>query len=136
MTKSDCHQFFGEKERENEMKKTWFYGLLLCFGFVGCVGTSANLNKVSLGMTKAEVIKELGRPDSVSAADNTEYLVYEWATPKQVFADENALQEYFVQVVDGKVKAYGKKGDFDSTKTPESKMTVDLNIAQQKTENE
>jgi len=100
--------------------------IFLCFLFVGCTGTTANLNRISLGMTKEEVIQEIGRPDSVSAKDNAEYLVYYWATPKQIFVDENSLPEYFVRLVDGKVESYGKKGDFDTTKPPEQKLTIDL----------
>ena len=100
----------------------------LVFLFFGCTGTTAKLNKVSLGMSKTEVIKAVGSPDSVSAQGDVEYLTYYWATPKQIFADENTLPEYFIRLVDGKVEAYGKIGDFDSTKIPETKSTVDLNI--------
>lgn len=105
------------------------YLLVILFVFlVGCTGTTARLNRISLGMTKMEVIQEIGRPDSVSAKDNTEYLVYYWATPKQIFGDENNLPEYYIKLVDGKVESYGKKGDFDSTQVPETKTTIDLNI--------
>ncbi len=45
--------------------------LILC----GCA-TTPNLNSISLGMTKDEVIKTLGNPSSVSAKDNVEYLRY------------------------------------------------------------
>ncbi len=102
--------------------------VLLSFLLMGCTGTTANLNKVSIGMTKTEVTKVIGRPDSVSAQGNVEYLIYYWATPKQIFADENSLPEYFVRLVNGKVESYGKKGDFDTTIVPESKQTIDLNI--------
>ena len=96
----------------------------LSFFVVGCTGTTANLNKISLGMTKSEVIQQIGRPDSVSAKDNAEYLIYYWGTPKQIFGDENNLPEYYIKLIDGKVDSYGRKGDFDSTKDP----TLNLNI--------
>jgi len=102
--------------------------IILSFFFVGCTGTTANLNRISVGMTKAEVIEQVGRPDSVSAKDNAEYLVYYWATPKQIFVDENSLPEYYIKLIDGKVTSYGKKGDFDSTQVPETKTTIDLNV--------
>ena len=98
--------------------------LLLCLGLVGCV-TAQKMNKLNLGMTKAEVIKVMGNPTSISAKGNTEYLnyrlkettdMYEWGTM------------YFIRIIDGKVDSYGRLGDFDSTKVPESKATIDLNI--------
>jgi hypothetical protein len=95
---------------------------------VGCTGTTAKLNKVSIGMTKSEVVRQIGRPDSVSAKGSAEYLIYYWATPKQIFADENNLPEYYIRLVDGKVESYGKMGDFDSAQVPETKTTIDLNI--------
>jgi len=90
--------------------------LSLALVISGCTGTSAKLNDISLGMSKADVISAIGRPDSVSAQGNTEYLVYHWASPKQIIADENNLDRYFVRLVNGKVESYGEQGDFDSTK--------------------
>jgi len=96
--------------------------------FCGCTGTSARLNKVSLGMTKTEVVGTIGQPDSVSAKGDTEYLIYHWASPKQLFVDENNLDHYYIRLINGKVESYGEKGDFDSTKIPEHKETLDLNL--------
>lgn len=92
--------------------------LVLVMALEGCIGTSAKLNALSLGMTKAEVIAAMGTPDSVSATGNVEYLTYELASPKEIIADESNLPEYFVQLVGGRVDAYGRKGDFDTTKDP------------------
>ena len=101
---------------------------VFCLLLQSCVGTTAKLNKVSLGMTKAEVVQQIGRADSVSAVGNEEYLIYYWATPKQVFADENNLPEYFVKLVDGKVAAYGKKGDFGTTAPETQKHIIEATI--------
>jgi len=79
----------------------------------GCLGTSAKLNNISLGMTKTEVINAIGSPDSVSAEGNVEYLTYHWASPKQIFANENNLGRYYIRIYRGKVDSYGKKGDFN-----------------------
>lgn len=65
--------------------------LLIVLASAACVGTSARLNDVALGMTKQEVISAIGRPDSVSAEGDVEYLVYHWASPKQLIADESNL---------------------------------------------
>jgi len=75
-------------------------------------------------MTKDEVIRAIGTPDSVSAKEGTEFLIYQLASPKALFADERDLTQYFVRLRNGRVDAYGQKGDFDSTKDP----TLNLNI--------
>lgn len=98
---------------------------LVFFALAGCVGTSANLNKVNLGMSKAEVIQAIGTPDSVSAKENVEYLIYHWASPKQLIADENNLDRYFIRLTNGRVDAYGERGDFDSTKDPTIKIEIE-----------
>ena len=90
-------------------------GACLWFATAACVGTSANLNKVSLGMTKAEVIDAIGRPDSVTAQNGVEYLIYHWANPKQLIADEEKLDRYFVRLVNGRVDAYGEAGDLGTS---------------------
>jgi len=102
----------------------------------GCIGTSANLNKVSIGMKKSEVLAVIGPADSVSAIGNMEYLIYHWASPKQLIADENNLPRYYVRLIDGVVDAYGRMGDFDSTKDPrkviverEDKIQADINMS-------
>ena len=93
---------------------------------MGCA-TAHRINSISPGMTKEEVIKIMGPPVSVSAKDGVEYLNYKlsetgndafmgWATP------------YFIRIINGRVDAYGRMGDFDSTKIPEIKSTIDLNI--------
>lgn len=102
-----------------------FTFVLFTFLLVSCVGTSAKLNKVSLGMTKSEVVEAIGTPDSVSAQGNIEYLIYHWASPKQLIADENNLDQFFIRLTNGLVDAYGEKGDFDSTKDPKIKIEVD-----------
>jgi hypothetical protein len=78
-------------------------------------------------MTKQEVIQKLGRPVSTSAQSGVEYLNYRFAET----SDDDFIgnySPYYVRIVDGKVESYGRLGDFDSTKVPESKTTVDLNI--------
>ena len=52
------------------------YIALTFLTIAGCTGTSANLNKVSLGMSKSEVIQAIGTPDRVSAQGSVECLIY------------------------------------------------------------
>ena len=87
---------------------------------------SLKMNDIEIGMTKQQVIEIMGQPSSTSAINNRMYLNYslhEWNHP-----DGKEKTEYFVRFIDGKVESYGKTGDFDSTKVPETKTTIDLNI--------
>ncbi|MCK9419211.1 MAG: outer membrane protein assembly factor BamE [Nitrospirae bacterium] len=84
---------------------------------------SLKMNDIEIGMTKQQVIQIMGQPSSTSAINNKMYLNYnlhEWKGKEKT--------AYFVRFIDGKVESYGKTGDFDSTKVPESKTTVDVNI--------
>ncbi len=87
--------------------------LLLVLSFYGCA-TAPNLNGISLGMTKSDVIKTLGSPKSVSAKDNIEYLKY--GTSLGIGSLSEQAKEYFVRLINGKVESYGLVGDFDTTK--------------------
>ena len=96
----------------------------------GCA-TTPKMNHLSVGLTKTEVIAIMGRePDSTSAKSGVEYLTYLlwrdfWDRRPGDYSDQ-----FFVRLIDGKVDSYGRKGDFDSTKVPETKQTIDLNIKQ------
>jgi starvation-inducible outer membrane lipoprotein len=92
---------------------------------LGCATPSQSLNKVNIGMTKAEVISALGQPESTRANKGTEYLIY---TMNNGWGSPILFSEYFVKLVNGKVESYGRVGDFDSTKPFETKHEVDLNV--------
>ena len=85
------------------------------------------MNSINLGMTKQEVVKTLGRPVSTSAQNGIEYLNYRFSETSDDDFYGN-YTPYYVRIIDGKVESYGKLGDFDSTKVPETKTTVDLNV--------
>lgn len=97
----------------------------------GCMamihGTADQLDKISVGMSRADVVKVLGPPKTVSANGGVEYLQYRWV--KTVIAtDANWPDDYYVAVKNGKVSAYGRKGDFDSTQTPTQRVEVDKTV--------
>lgn len=85
------------------------------------------LNDVSVGMTKQEVIATMGKPDSVSATNGVEYLSYRLAT-SLLDTDGSDTADYFVRPVNGRVDAYGRKGDFDSTKDPTIHVKKDVTV--------
>lgn len=111
--------------KEEKMKKI-FLPLTLC-ALAGCAAHH-KMNDLHVGMTKREVTQTLGAPYSTSAKDDTEYLTYAlwkdfWDRYPGGYSDF-----FFVRIKDGKVDAFGRVGDFDSTKVPEQKTTIDLNI--------
>ena len=91
--------------------------------YTGMGQHSSKFNNVSLGMSKGEVINVIGKPQSTRASNGVEYMtynVYEVVFGKYV--------PYFVRIKNGKVDAYGKMGDFDSSNNPTMKINLDANI--------
>jgi len=90
-----------------------------------------NMNNAGLGMTKQEVIQAMGEPQTVSATHGVEYLNYKLCTVEGNFMNDYRCkywESFYVRLKSGKVDAYGKLGDFDSTKVPETKQTIDVNV--------
>ena len=80
---------------------------------------------LSLGMTKAEAIAVMGKPVSVSATNGIEYLNYRLST-SFMDTDGSDTSDYFVKIVNGRVEAYGQKGDFDTTAKPKERIEVEV----------
>ncbi|MEJ2656096.1 MAG: hypothetical protein P8012_02740 [Desulfobacterales bacterium] len=82
--------------------------ILLSIAFLfGCAESFQRMNNLKIGMTKQEVVKTIGAPYITSASGNVEYLKYR--TYGGIFYSD----EYYVRLLDGKVDAYGQKGDFN-----------------------
>ena len=79
--------------------------LLLFFLFFGCAATSKKINSLSLGMTKKEVVGAMGSPSSTSETKGVLYLKYR-------LRDGLITDDYYVRLIDGKVNAYGRFGEF------------------------
>lgn len=60
------------------------------------------LHKIELGMSKSEVMQQMGKPTNVSGSGSEEYM---WYIPANRF-----WEKYYVHVVNGKVEAYGQLG--------------------------
>jgi hypothetical protein len=105
------------------------YILLLTISLIasGCytgIGQhSSKFNKVSLGMSKGEVIDAIGKPQSTRAANGVEYMTYN--VYEVVFGQ---YVPYFVRIKNGKVDAYGKMGDFNSSKDPTMNINLDAKV--------
>ena len=74
-------------------------GLILLLG--GC-SPWIGMHKIELGMSKAEVMQQMGKPSNASGSGNEEYL---WYIPANRF-----WERYYVHIVNGKVEAYGQLG--------------------------
>jgi len=94
------------------MKKI-IYFFVMALMTSGCVATAARTNKLSLGMTKMDVIKAMGDPTSVKAKNNEEVLEY-ILYPTWVPSIYDKSQQFWVVLQDGKVVQYGQAGDFSS----------------------
>lgn len=89
--------------------------LFLCLAIgTGCKSGWINpskMSRISVGQSKAEVIKVLGTPRSTEGQQNVEVLWY--------LEDQGAWRHinHYVRLVDGKVEAYGR-----------AKNTTDVNL--------
>jgi len=90
---------------------------------LGCA-TSSIINSVELGMTKSEVVAVMGDPVSVSAKGATEYLNYALSETSDD-AYYGFTTPYYVRLVNGRVDAYGRSGDFDSTQPTTIRLETD-----------
>jgi Cft2 family RNA processing exonuclease len=81
----------------------------------GCVTSAKKMNRISLGMTKEDVINVLGEPDSMKAGQGVEVMEYMLAPANAVVSDGEA---HWVFIKDGKVVQYGRAGDFGTSKDP------------------
>lgn len=99
----------------------------LSFFFLISCANAHKLGLISLGMTKQEVIKSLGRPNSISAQKSVEYLHYNFYDTYE-HAFYGITKEYYVRIIDGKVESFGKIGDFDSSKESVLNIKTEENI--------
>ena len=90
------------------MKSYRFVVVFLTVAYLlGCAGSHQKINNLKIGMTKQEVIEAIGDPDTTSASGKVEYLKYRIKVGL-VYSDQ-----YLVRLLNGKVDAYGQKGDFN-----------------------
>jgi hypothetical protein len=74
---------------------------------IGCAGSHQKINNLKIGMTKQEVIEAIGEPNITSASGKLEYLKY------RINVGLVYSEDYLVRLWDGKVEAYGQRGDFN-----------------------
>ena len=87
------------------MKKLFFM-VLIAFFIFGCAAASKKMNSLKLGMTKDEVIQAMGTPPS--STSETEGVLYLKYRLREGFLTD----DYYIRLIDGKVDAYGRFGEF------------------------
>lgn len=105
--------------------------LLTLLGLTGCGSAShwgerPNFNQISMGMNQKQVITILGPPDEIAASNQAVYLNYTFTQWYDHNGADGTAEHYFVRLVDDKVNAFGRKGDFDSVKAKESAVKVEI----------
>ena len=84
---------------------------------VGCASAKRlNLSSISIGMNKQKVITLKGEPFRVAAIDGMEYFIYRGFDKELFKLNGFMVYESFIRFKDGKVDAYGRLDDFDSTR--------------------
>jgi hypothetical protein len=77
---------------------------------IGCMPiTRPPVDALSTGASKADAVALLGMPDRSWVAGNTETLAWEWDKISWMLAGERGGEWVSVQLVDGKVVAYGDR---------------------------
>jgi len=88
------------------MRKFW----VLVVAMSACANSSA-MNRVQLGMTKAEVFRVVGEPVSSSARPGEpEVLDYQFTETAEA-SFYGIYTRYFVRLVNGRVTAYGRASE-------------------------
>lgn len=75
-------------------------------GLTSCMGVwkaAPNFNRISVGMTKPEVIKQIGKPTHISASGGNELLAYEW---DNFWDGKGAGMWSYVGIENGRVVGY------------------------------
>lgn len=86
--------------------------LCLLVLILGCKSTVQNVNQLSAGMTKAEVVALLGEPkSSMSPGNGVEVLTFKLTKSRAYRLAVPLHPEYIVRFVAGKVDAYGTARD-------------------------
>ena len=110
------------------MRYVILVSLLLLTGCMAAIfGSADQLNQLSIGMTKEQVIQKIGPPKSTAAGNGVEFMNYRWVKTV-IAADGNFPEDYYVQLQNGKVIGYGRKGDFDTTSNPIQRVQIDQTI--------
>jgi hypothetical protein len=86
------------------MRSLFLFALLAILA--GCYTPASTINKVTLGMSEQQVVKLMGKPESVTADADAKYLNYSLSEG----ANWNAGVPYTIRIANDKVTSYGRDG--------------------------
>lgn len=99
---------------------------LTSVGLLGCAATPEKMVDLQMGMNRAAVFQTMGNPTSVSKINESEYLNYNLCVNQCAGPIPfRQFRPFYVRLINGKVESFGEKGDFDSTKTPATRIEID-----------
>jgi hypothetical protein len=89
----------------------------------GCA-TSGKIAHLRLGMSEDSVLEVMGDPTSVSEAPGIRFLNYGLfeTSDNRIL---NRPSPYYVMIQDGKVRAFGRQGDFNTTAMPVQRIQIE-----------
>ncbi len=82
-----------------------FFAFLAGLFMTACsTGDAGRIDRLQIGMSKAQAVAVMGEPDHAVTSGSEENLIY------YLYATPDALEKrgYVVQLVDGKVRSFGK----------------------------
>lgn len=88
--------------------------------FSACATGARKINRISLGMTKAQVIDTIGQPDLMRAGDGVEVMEYEDSGLTTLIPGT-----YWVILQGGQVVKYGRAGDFGTALPSTQKVIIE-----------
>ena len=95
-------------------------------GLLGCAATPVRMVDLQMGLNRAQVVQIMGSPTSVSSINESEYLNYNLCVNQCAGPIPfREFRPFYVRLINGKVESFGEKGDFDSTKTPITRVEID-----------
>ena len=103
--------------------------LLIVIFICGCATLASKMNKLSIGMNKAQVIEIMGDPITTRASEANEFLKYK-LYDTAYDALNTSKSEFWVGLQNNKVYFYGRPGDFGTTQ-PRDRREYDININKQ-----
>jgi len=94
-----------------------------CASKLGQIQTK-NWSKIQVGMTREEVIKNLGPPRTTSAHHNVEILDYVEDRGVLITRGTGIFKHYYIQLTDGKVDGYGPEDTVTPVAAPQGVPNV------------
>lgn len=88
--------------------------LMLCVVFLGCQ-TATRLNRINLGMTKAEVLGVLGKYNRITVTPGVEVLDYMYPRSRLTKLPYDGAEHYWIFLEDNRVIKYGPAMSFMSS---------------------